>query len=164
MKLNTYIFVIYGLLKIMLVEQQWNFYCDSYKMFLCTLKINCSKHLLIYTFHVNKFHNTLITTGMMCLSLRRLSPIFMPAWTIYIHKWRVNTGSVISIYKEKLKKIVLESTFIKRSWKRLYWTQDLGFIPFPEVPMNMTKSTQNLGLSGCFPQERMAICDSTRHD
>jgi hypothetical protein len=48
MKLNTYIFVIYGLLKIMLVEQQWNFYCDSYKMFLCTLKINCSKHLLIY--------------------------------------------------------------------------------------------------------------------
>jgi hypothetical protein len=49
MKLNTYIFVIYGLLKIMLVEQQWNFYCDSYKMFLCTLKINCSKHLLIYT-------------------------------------------------------------------------------------------------------------------
>ena len=66
-------------------------------------------------FHVNKFHNTLITTGMMCLSLRRLSPIFMPAWTIYIHKWRVNTGSVISIYKEKLKKIVLESTFIKRS-------------------------------------------------
>ena len=115
-------------------------------------------------FHVNKFHNTLITTGMMCLSLRRLSPIFMPAWTIYIHKWRVNTGSVISIYKEKLKKIVLESTFIKRSWKRLYWTQDLGFIPFPEVPMNMTKNTQNLGLSGCFPQERMAICDSTRHD
>ncbi len=79
MKLNTYIFVIYGLLKIMLVEQQWNFYCDSYKMFLCTLKINCSKHLLIYTFHVNKFHNTPITTGIMCLSLRRLLPIFTPA-------------------------------------------------------------------------------------
>jgi hypothetical protein len=74
MKLNTYIFVIYGLLKIMLVEQQWNFYCDSYKMFLCTLKINCSKHLLIYTFHVNKF-----STGIMCLSLRRLLPIFTPA-------------------------------------------------------------------------------------